>query len=494
MTDAVRFSKFDDLVDICKVEESLKDLLVEVLGDVLSGMVTKVSKRAQAMRMGEALRQCSEKLAQCSSLRASCQLDVNRLHQALTTPSDFSDVTLGMDLNTYYGILKPLFDNENWKPLFEEWSQLQEKQKPCEVRQLWQCWAACPADLQKAKDLEAALLAGAKLESSRADAVLVLQGLKLSTEQKAAELQKVTVELSKSIREGSVVNFVDLLEKYESTVSWPVDELRKHEALKEVCVELGKVQSKQQSLVELGQLLVKFAQEFTSGCQPSPNKCVTTPSGVETWTALKSMLQTQEWPQTVMQELSELLDRTRSDEQATALFASTQEKWQEKVRSVLKLALEGAPSEEFNASLRTIEAEEHAAMQACALSSTPVFDRSVVAFTAKAVVEVCKALQMVKSGCQPVVNRALQDHLDACLSEDGKLKLAKVVTQKEQLDDFLKITKEQGAEWQEQLRAKQKEASEKAAESKEKLEGFLVPLGESHWEEWLKKVPAQEKC
>ena len=241
-------------------------------------------------------------------------------------------MTLGMDLNTYYGILKPLFDNENWKPLFEEWSQLQEKQKPCEVRQLWQCWAACPADLQKAKDLEAALLAGAKLESSRADAVLVLQGLKLSTEQKAAELQKVTVELSKSIREGSVVNFVDLLEKYESTVSWPVDELRKHEALKEVCVELGKVQSKQQSLVELGQLLVKFAQEFTSGCQPSPNKCVTTPSGVETWTALKSMLQTQEWPQTVMQELSELLDRTRSDEQATALFASTQEKWQEKVR------------------------------------------------------------------------------------------------------------------------------------------------------------------
>lgn len=99
---------------------------------------------------------------------------------------------------------------------------------------------------------------------------------------------------------------------------------------------------------------------------------------------------------------------------------------------------------------------------------------------------------MVKSGCQPVVNRALQDHLDACLSEDGKLKLAKVVTQKEQLDDFLKITKEQGAEWQEQLRAKQKEASEKAAESKEKLEGFLVPLGESHWEEWLKKVPAGE--
>ena len=165
---------------------------------------------------------------------------------------------------------------------------------------------------KKPKDLEAALLAGAKLESSRADAVLVLQGLKLSTEQKAAELQKVTVELSKSIREGSVVNFVDLLEKYESTVSWPVDELRKHEALKEVCVELGKVQSKQQSLVELGQLLVKFAQEFTSGCQPSPNKCVTTPSGVETWTALKSMLQTQEWPQTVMQELSELLDRTRS--------------------------------------------------------------------------------------------------------------------------------------------------------------------------------------
>lgn len=117
---------------------------------------------------------------------------------------------------------------------------------------------------------------------------------------------------------------------------------------------------------------------------------------------------------------------------------------------------------------------------------------SVVAFTLKAVVEVCKALQMVKSGCQPVVNRALQDHLDPCLSEDGKLKLAKVVTQKEHLDDFLKITKEQGAEWQEQLRAKQKEASEKAAESKEKLEGFLVPLGESHWEEWLKKVPAGE--
>ena len=116
----------------------------------------------------------------------------------------------------------------------------------------------------------------------------------------------------------------------------------------------------------------------------------------------------------------------------------------------------------------------------------------MVAFTATAVVEVCKALQMVKSGCQPVVNRALQDHLDPCLSEDGKLKLAKVVTQKEQLDDFLKITKEQGAEWQEQLRAKQKEASEKAAESKEKLEGFLVPLGESHWEEWLKKVPALE--
>ena len=59
--------------------------------------------------------------------------------------------------------------------------------------------------------------------------------------------------------------------------------------------------------------------------------------------------------------------------------------------SVLKLALEGAPSEEFNASLRTLEAEEHAAMQACALSSTPVFDLSVVAFTAKAVVEVCIA-------------------------------------------------------------------------------------------------------
>ena len=78
MTDAVRFSKFDDLVDICKVEESLKDLLVEVLGDVLSGMVTKVSKRAQAMRMGEALRQCSEKLAQCSSLRASCQIACTR--------------------------------------------------------------------------------------------------------------------------------------------------------------------------------------------------------------------------------------------------------------------------------------------------------------------------------------------------------------------------------------------------------------------------------
>ena len=38
---------------------------------------------------------------------------------------------------------------------------------------------------------------------------------------------------------------------------------------------------------------------------------------------------------------------------------------------VLKLALEGAPSEEFPASLRTLEAEEHAAMQACALSSTP---------------------------------------------------------------------------------------------------------------------------
>ena len=66
------------------------------------------------------------------------------------------------------------------------------------------------------------------------------------------------------------------------------------------------------------------------------------------------------------------------------------------------------------------------------------------------------------------------------------------MTQKEHLDDFLKITKEQGAEWQEQLRAKQKEASEKAAESKEKLKGFLVPLGESHWEEWLKKVPAGE--
>ena len=159
------------------------------------------------------------------------------------------------------------------------------------------------------------------------------------------------------------------------------------------------------------------------------------------------------------------------------------------MRSVLKLALEGAPSEEFNASLRTLEVEEHAAMQARALSSTPVFDRSVVAFTAKAVVEVRKALQMVKSGC---VNRALQDHLDACLSEDRKLKLAKVVTQKEQLDDFLKIRKEQGAEWQEQLRAKQKEASEKAAESKEKFEGFLVPLGKSHWAEWLKKVPAGE--
>ena len=86
--------------------------------------------------------------------------------------------------------------------------------------------------------------------------MLVLQGLKLSTEQKAAELQKVTVELSKSIREGSVVNFVDLLEKYESTVSWPVDELSKHEALKEVCMELCKAQSKQQSLVELGQLIV----------------------------------------------------------------------------------------------------------------------------------------------------------------------------------------------------------------------------------------------
>lgn len=140
------------------------------------------------------------------------------------------------------------------------------------------------------------------------------------------------------------------MEKYESTVSWPVDDLSKHEALKEVCMELSKIQSKLQSLVELGKLLVKFAQEFKSGCQPSANKCVTTPSGVETWTALKSMLQTEEWPQTLMHEMSELLDRTRSDEQATALLASTQDKWQEKVRSVLKLALEGAPSEEFHAS------------------------------------------------------------------------------------------------------------------------------------------------
>ena len=53
-----------------------------------------------------------------------------------------------------------------------------------------------------------------------------------------------------------MVNFVDLLEKYESTVSWPVDELSKHEALKEVCMELCKAQSKQQSLVELGQWIV----------------------------------------------------------------------------------------------------------------------------------------------------------------------------------------------------------------------------------------------
>ncbi len=191
VSDAVRFSKFDDLVDICNVQESLKDLLVEVLGDALSGMVTKVNKRGQAMRMGEALWQCSEKLGQCSYLRASCQLDVQRLHKAFTDPSDSSDVALGMDLNTYYGVLKPLFDNENWKPLLEEWCRLQGKNKPCELRQLWQSWAACPEDLQRVKDLEAALLAGAKSESSRADVVLVLQGLKLSAEQKAAEFRNI---------------------------------------------------------------------------------------------------------------------------------------------------------------------------------------------------------------------------------------------------------------------------------------------------------------
>ena len=481
----MRFSKFDDLVDICNVQESLKDLLVEVLGDALSGMVTKVNKRGQAMRMGEALRQCSEKLGQCSYLRASCQLDVQRLHKAFTDPSDSSDVALGMDLNTYYGVLKPLFDNENWKPLLEEWCRLQEKNKPCELRQLWQSWAACPEDLQRVKDLEAALLAGAKSESSRADVVLVLQGLKLSAEQKAAELQKHTLEVSSSIREGSVLNFGDLIEKFESHVSWPVNQLGKQEGLTEVCVELGKIQSKQQSFMELGQLLVQFGQEFKSGCQPSNNECGDTPSAVRTWTALKSMLQTQAWPQKLVHEVSELLDRTRSDEQVTALLASSQDKWQETVRSVVKLALEGAPSEEFRASLHKLEEEEHAAMQACALSSTPVFDRSVVAFAAKTVADVCKALQMVKSGCQPAVNRALLDHLEGCHTEEGKLKLEKVLTPKEHLEEFLKATKEQTAEWLEQLRMREKEACEKAAESREKLKEFLIPLGEKGWDEWL---------
>ncbi len=513
--DCARFQKFDDLLDICDVESSLKDLLIEVLGDMLSGMVAPLNKRGQAARMGEALRVCADKLSQCHVLPPSCQLDLQRLHQALTSPAECEDSSLGMSVSAYYGILKPLFDNCSWPPLFEEWSRLQVKNKPGEVRQLYQNWASCPQDLQKAKDLEAALLAASKLESSRADVALVLNGLKLSAEQNVAKMQKLLLEVSKGLRENAVLNFAEVTDHFESGISWPVEKLAGQDGLSEVCAELSQVQTKMQMFMELGQLLVRLGQGLRveankDGCQPgdratesaetnrgSDGSACQAVSGadskvnanvVSTWTSVKSLLQTNAWPHPITQELSELLDRTRHEEASNALLLSSQQKWQEILSSLVTLALSSGPEEEFKSAVSKLESEEHAALQVCALSSTPVFDRSVINFSAQQVAEVCKRIHVAKSGCQPGVNRAVLEHLEACQTEEGKLKLEKVLTQKEQLQLFLNVAKDYCSEWRAQFEEKEKEALAEVAESQKKLNDMLLPLGDGTLQDWLKKA------
>ena len=74
----------------------------------------------------------------------------------------------------------------------------------------------------------------------------------------------------------------------------------------------------------------------------------------------------------------------------------------------------------------------------------------------------------------------------ACL---GKVDLRwEKLTQKGQLQQFLNVAKDYYSEWLTQLEEKGKEALAEVAESQNKLNAMLLPLGEGTQQNWFKKA------